>query len=82
MKNDIIYKDAPPDIENALSMAEPITDFLPPPSQLIEKVEKEKVTISLNKRSVDFFKRAAKKEGVPYQAMINNLLDRYVRRYG
>jgi predicted DNA binding CopG/RHH family protein len=46
----------------------------------VEKIEKEKITISLNKRSVDFFKSAAKEEGVRYQVMINNLLDNYVRR--
>jgi len=81
MKNTIKYKHGPADIENALGIAEPIADFLPPPEKLVEKIEKEKVTISLNKRSVDFFKRAAKREGVPYQTMINSLLDKYVKRY-
>jgi len=82
MKNNIKYTDAPPDVDEALTVNERIVDFLPPPDQLVEKAEKEKITIALNKRNVDFFRRAAAREGVGYQVMINNLLDSYVRRYG
>ena len=81
MKTKIKYTDAPPDVEKALAVNERVADFLPPPDKLVEKVEKEKVTIALSKRNVDFFKRAAAKEGVGYQVMINNLLDSYVQRY-
>jgi len=81
MKNAINYTDAPDGIEESLATGERVVDFLPHPSMLVEKIEKEKITIFLNKRSVDFFKKAAKKEGVKYQTMINNLLDRYVQRY-
>ena len=81
MKNKIKYTDAPPDVEQALTVNERIADFLPPPEKLVEKVEKEKITIALSKRNVDFFKKAAAKEGVGYQVMINNLLDSYVQRY-
>jgi predicted DNA binding CopG/RHH family protein len=81
MKNKIKYTDAPADIERSLANAERIADFLPPPSRLIDKVEKEKVTILLRKKNVDFFRQAAQVEGVSYQAMIDNLLDRYVRHY-
>jgi hypothetical protein len=38
-----------------------------------------KVTLSLSKRSVDFFKGQAKKYRTPYQAMIRRLLDHYVQ---
>ncbi|MDR1358236.1 MAG: BrnA antitoxin family protein [Coriobacteriales bacterium] len=82
MKDAIEYTDAPADVEYALAGKVRVLDFLPPPEQLVERVEKEKITILLNKHSVDFFRTAAEKEGVKYQTMINNLLDTYVRRYG
>ena len=81
MKSKIDYTDAPSDVEQALTTNRHIEDFLPPPEKLVEKMEKEKITISLNKRNVDFFRKAAAKEGVGYQVMINNLLDNYVQRY-
>ena len=81
MKNKINYTAAPSDVEQALEVNERVVDFLPPPEKLVEKVEKEKITIALSKRNIEFFKRAAAKEGVGYQVMINNLLDNYVRRY-
>jgi len=81
MKSKIEYKDAPFDMEKALDKANQVADFLPPPDQLVEKIEKEKITISLNKRSVEFFRKAADEEGVGYQTMINNLLEKYVQHY-
>ena len=38
-----------------------VKDFLPPPDQLTLKEDKVKVTVSLSKASVDFFKREAEK---------------------
>lgn len=58
--------------------AKVIKDFLPPPDQLIEKQDIVKVTLGLSKQSVDYFKKAAKSQGVAYQAMIRSLVDRYV----
>jgi predicted DNA binding CopG/RHH family protein len=43
----------------------------------VVKEDVEKVTISLSKRSVDFFRDEAKKHGTQYQRMIRTLLDRY-----
>jgi hypothetical protein len=54
-----------------------VEDFLPPPGELVMKEDVEKVTISLSKRSVDFFRGEAKKHGTQYQRMIRVLLDRY-----
>jgi hypothetical protein len=54
-----------------------VEDFLPPPNELVVKEDVEKVTISLSKRSVDFFKGEAKRNGTQYQRMIRALLDRY-----
>ena len=39
-----------------------------------------KVTLSLSRRSLDFFKREAKKRRVPYQRMIRALVDTYADR--
>jgi predicted DNA binding CopG/RHH family protein len=56
-----------------------VEDFLPSPSELVLKEDVEKVTISLSKRSVDFFRGEAKKHGTQYQRMIRALLDRYTQ---
>ena len=39
-----------------------------------------KVTPGLSRRSVDYFKRAAKQRRVPYQRMIRALVDAYAER--
>lgn len=54
-----------------------VKDFLPPPEALAFRDEAVKVTITLSKSSVDFFKREASKHKTPYQKMIRNLLDAY-----
>lgn len=58
-----------------------IKDFLPPPDRLILKEDGVKVTISLSKRSVDFFKKHAKKSKIPYQRMIRRVLDEYTSAF-
>jgi predicted DNA binding CopG/RHH family protein len=57
-----------------------INDFLPPPSELVFKEDTVKVTLGLSRRSVDFFKKQAKKHDTQYQKMIRRLLDLYVTR--
>ena len=57
-----------------------IDDFLPAPADLVPREENVKVTLSLSRRSLDFFKREAKKRRVPYQRMIRALVDRYAER--
>jgi hypothetical protein len=59
-----------------------IEDFLPPPDALVPREDQVKVTLSLSRRSVDFFKREAKKRRVPYQRMIRSLVDMYAERQG
>ncbi|MEN6577690.1 MAG: CopG family transcriptional regulator [Phycisphaerales bacterium] len=54
-----------------------VKDFLPRPEQLVLKEENVKITISLNKSSVDFFKRKAKEHHTSYQKMIRRLIDWY-----
>jgi hypothetical protein len=57
-------------------------DFLPPPEKLVLRESNVKVTLSLSQRSVEFFKREAKKQHVPYQRMIRALVDAYAEREG
>lgn len=67
--------------EEAMDDAVVIPDFLPPPHQLAFREEGVKVTLSLSKRSVDFFKAEAAKNNTQYQRMIRHLLDVYVDRF-
>lgn len=55
-----------------------VRDFLPSPEELAFREEDVKVTITLSKKSVDFFKSEAAKAGTQYQRMIRRLLDAYV----
>jgi hypothetical protein len=57
-----------------------VEDFLPPPDALVPREENVKVTLSLSRRSVDFFKHAAKARRVPYQRMIRALVDAYAEK--
>jgi len=54
-----------------------VRDFLPSPDELAFREEKVKVTISLSRASLDFFKHEADKRHTPYQKMIRNLLNAY-----
>jgi hypothetical protein len=57
-----------------------VEDFLPSPADLAPREDNVKVTLSLSRRSLDFFKREAKKRHVPYQRMIRALVDIYAER--
>jgi predicted DNA binding CopG/RHH family protein len=71
MKSKIKYTDEP------MGKVRPIKDFLPSPDQLAFKEEKVKVTISLSRASLEFFKGEANLHKTAYQKMIRNLLDAY-----
>jgi len=58
-----------------------VRDFLPSPAELAFKEEKVKVTISLSRASLDFFKHEAGRHHTAYQKMIRNLLDVYAVRH-
>ena len=60
---------------------EVVKDFLPPPDQLVLKEDRVKVTISLSKGSVEFFKKEAKKQRTSYQKMIRRIIDVYTSQY-
>ncbi len=60
-----------------LGRLEVVADFLPPPEELAFQEEGVKVTISLSRKSVEFFKREAATHRTQYQRMIRRLLDSY-----
>ncbi len=74
MKKKIKYTEGP------MGELRVIEDFLPPPEQLALKEDNVKITISLNKGSVDFFKQEAQKHRTSYQKMIRRLLDWYASK--
>ncbi len=58
-----------------------VRNFLPPPEKLVLKESRVKITISLSKASVDFFKQEAKKHRTSYQKMIRKVIDVYTEQY-
>ncbi len=68
--------------EGEIGSVRVIEDFLPSPDALVTREENVKVTLSLSRRSVDFFKHAAKQRKVPYQRMIRALVDAYAEKQG
>lgn len=58
-----------------------VKDFLPPPDKLVFREDTVKVTISLKKSSVDFFKDQAGRYHTKYQKMIREVVDKYARQY-
>lgn len=75
MKNKINYSDGP------IEEVRVVEDFLPSPEDLAFREETVKVTISLSKASVEFFKQEAAKHQVSYQKMVRRLLDEYALRH-
>lgn len=71
----IRYRDEP------LGKLKVVRDFLPPPEDLVFRDEGVKVTISLSKRSVEFFKSEARRHHTQYQRMIRRLLDAYTEHH-
>ena len=81
MSSTINYTDAPDDIEQSLENATFVDDFLPSPKQLVSRVEKEKITIALDKHSLDLFRQYAKDHNTKYQPMINDVLESYAEKF-
>ena len=75
MKSKIKYTDEP------MGELRVVRDFLPPPDQLALKEENVKITISLRKSSVEFFKKEAQKHHTSYQKMIRRIIDWYASQY-
>ena len=67
--------------EGPIGQVEIVSDFLPAPKELILQEEKVKVTLSLNKSTLDFFKQEAVQHQAKYQRMIRVLLDKYAAHH-
>lgn len=67
-------------IEGTYGKMKPVKDFLPRPEELIMKEPGVKITITLRKENVDFFKKEAQRLNTSYQRMIRNLLQQYTKR--
>ena len=65
-------------LNESLSDLQKVTDLLPTPDELAYREESIKITITLSKKSVEFFKAEASKRHTQYQRMIRRLLDSYV----
>ena len=76
--NDVRYTD---DLSEMDSIGHRVADTLPPPDQLVLPDDGVKVTLTLSRQSVDFFKEVARKNRIPYQRMIRSLVDEYARRH-
>jgi predicted DNA binding CopG/RHH family protein len=74
-KNEIKYTEKP------IGKIRILSDFLPSPSDLVLKEETVKITLSLTKDSIDFFKKEAELNKTHYQKMIRELLDQYAHHY-
>jgi hypothetical protein len=75
MKKRIRYSDEP------IGPVEIVPDFLPSPGELAREDDGIKVTLSLSRRSVDFFKAEAQRQNCSYQRMIRRLVDSHAARY-
>ena len=84
MRKNIVYTDAPADIDfSTLVAVDPRTLGLPTPKQVAEMIKGEKrrtrkVTIALDQGSIDFFRDQANLHKTKYQTMIKTLLNEYV----
>lgn len=56
-------------------------DFLPDPENLVLKEETVKITLSLTKSSINYFKEQANLYHTQYQKMIRALVDQYAAQH-
>ena len=76
-----IYTDAPADVTRVLAQTDPIDDFLPSPDDLVLRTEKERITIAIDKHSLDLFRKYAHEHNAKYQSMINGVLSSYADKF-
>jgi len=79
MRNDR-YTDAPKDIADAIAVAEPVVDFLPPPEFYAENLVKEKISLNVDARTLASFRTYARKHGIKYQSLMNQVLSSYAEK--
>lgn len=80
MRKKTIYKNAPKEVQAALTSSVVVEDFLPKPEEIVLMSRDVKVTINLTEQSIGYFKKASAKYGIPYQKLIKRVLDTYASR--
>ncbi len=65
--------------DEPMQMGRRVEDFLPPPEELVFRPKGVKMTITLSEESIEYFKQQGERLQTPYQRMIRNLIDEYVR---
>ena len=69
-------------VEGSFGRLKEVDNFLPSPEKLVfKKLKTVRVTMELDKDSVDYFKQEAKRLGGSYQRMIRNLVKDYARHH-
>jgi hypothetical protein len=58
-----------------------IPDFLPPPEKLFPPEYFQKITLRLDRPSIDFYKASAKRHGLKYQRLMREVLKRYALQH-
>lgn len=66
-----------------MEMGEVVKDFLPSPDQLVPKgkTKTNQVTLELTEESVRFFKAQAARKQIPYEKIIELLIEKYAHEY-
>lgn len=59
-----------------------ISDFLPPPNQLLPSEETRKITLVLDDETIESFRNMASENGTKYQRMMREVLKGYAKKYG
>jgi hypothetical protein len=62
-------------------IGEPMIDFLPSPEELACAERQVKISININRRSLETFKAAARKTGVKYQRLMRAAVNAYANAW-
>lgn len=68
--------------EQPIGSLTPVADFLPSPQELAGAQPMVKVTLAIDRFSLDYFKTTAKRFGGKYQRMMREILRSYARHHG
>ena len=69
--------------DETMQLGAEVENFLPSPEELVFKGSpQEKITITIDSETLEFFRAKAKQLKAPYQRMIRNLLQEYVKMQG
>jgi predicted DNA binding CopG/RHH family protein len=75
------YQNVAADIEDAMDAAVRVEDdFLPSPEHFAEMFAKEKISLNVDRSALKSFRDYAKKHGLKYQALMNQVLISYAKK--